>query len=1293
MGELSNFQVGQTVELQDGQLGTVQFVGQTQFAAGAWVGVVLDNATGKNDGSVHGQRYFDCPPGYGMFVRPAVPKILDQPTPKANGRIQPSTNGEGHRSRSSIAAGKGRRESVLDLAGPKRQSINAGSPTQGLKGSITGRVLRSPTKDPTKHLGSTTSSGNSTPQSVPSSAFQKPSTSGFRTARPSMGPPSAPSSNVRPPRQSTTGVLNSSTRPNSITSASSRASSNRFSTRPETKPRLSSISGESHASAGSRYHSPVQSLEPEALSPPVTDLVGETSANEVQISQSQDSLHSHENGSVKVNASRTRSPLSKAQKIFPSNHPLARETEDLKTKLRVMEKKRMEDREKLKTLERVQGERDKLEGIIQKLQSRYQPQQQEAADLRKQLREMDAKVEVLEKQQAENDTTVEVATLDREMAEETAESLRNELDALKQSHEELRLEVEVLQEENQELGTEMSPEEKTSKGWLQMERSNERLREALMRLRDVTQEQEADLREQIVELERDLHRLEGAKEEQTRLEAALMESESAVAELRQQLDAALGAEEMIEELTEKNLALNEQVDNLKASVEDLESLKELNDELELNHTENAKQMQEEIDHSEALLAEQVRRATTQDQTIRDLEYTLNRFRELVANMQSDLEDMKTSQQLTEAEATDLNSRSRAMMDLNLRLQASASKAQVKAIDLELGRLEAQESAEHLSIVQLFLPDSFKKERNSVGAYLRCKRIRFKADLLYGYVKEKASRPPAPGHENDVYMCCDVMDKITVVSNTCDRLEKSVRSSNLEEFRRQEGALFDLEPVERAFNGWIEASKKDELKEEHCATELSRSIALLNHLAEVHITDSLDRYADDIHARALIMQSQLESTLMALSHTKAVAEAKLTTPETQADDEDRDARDLSRKSELLISQLRSAKVIVGKVIRQINDLQSRSLTLDQTTLATVELSQTSIRDLSDSVRSFGHSITELLNEENQSNIATAHGLLLAMSTFDTPFSLLSNKVQIATANLQTFHNLTAGLNNTVDLTGPRHPPPWQLLADSLASETVALASRENEVSRLQDENRDKTTALAMRDKSLEELNVKLETLEKRASESSGRRERVRELENITEVAKERELDLVNTVNRLRSERNDLRVQRESWASKAGGQQGPSTAAAVLARPSETNSEASIARILSLEKEIETLQAAIRHLHSTSYSQTISSAWDFLGKPLIPQPLPQEQRAKLKQSEAKGVVSELLRLATDPANGVVRLKARRKDERLGWRPVKETCSWQFGRAKEEWEEWREWRDDLAERSKNMRIRGTVSGKVMI
>lgn len=49
---------------------------------------------------------------------------------------------------------------------------------------------------------------------------------------------------------------------------------------------------------------------------------------------------------------------------------MAREVEDLKGTVKVLEKKRQDDREKLKALERVQVERDKFQMIIEKLQGK-----------------------------------------------------------------------------------------------------------------------------------------------------------------------------------------------------------------------------------------------------------------------------------------------------------------------------------------------------------------------------------------------------------------------------------------------------------------------------------------------------------------------------------------------------------------------------------------------------------------------------------------------------------------------------------------------------------------------------------------------------------------------------------------------------------------------------------------------------------------------------------------------------------------------------------------------------------
>ncbi|KAM5254135.1 CAP-Gly domain-containing linker protein 4 isoform 1-T6 [Hipposideros larvatus] len=53
------------------EMGTVRYVGPTDFAAGIWLGLELRSAKGKNDGAVGDTRYFTCKPNHGVLVRPS----------------------------------------------------------------------------------------------------------------------------------------------------------------------------------------------------------------------------------------------------------------------------------------------------------------------------------------------------------------------------------------------------------------------------------------------------------------------------------------------------------------------------------------------------------------------------------------------------------------------------------------------------------------------------------------------------------------------------------------------------------------------------------------------------------------------------------------------------------------------------------------------------------------------------------------------------------------------------------------------------------------------------------------------------------------------------------------------------------------------------------------------------------------------------------------------------------------------------------------------------------------------
>ena len=65
----------------DQRRGTVKFVGDVEEipGVGAWVGVELDEPTGKNDGTVKGRRYFECKANCGVLLRAERVEIGDFP--------------------------------------------------------------------------------------------------------------------------------------------------------------------------------------------------------------------------------------------------------------------------------------------------------------------------------------------------------------------------------------------------------------------------------------------------------------------------------------------------------------------------------------------------------------------------------------------------------------------------------------------------------------------------------------------------------------------------------------------------------------------------------------------------------------------------------------------------------------------------------------------------------------------------------------------------------------------------------------------------------------------------------------------------------------------------------------------------------------------------------------------------------------------------------------------------------------------------------------------------------------
>ncbi|XP_050559392.1 dynactin subunit 1 isoform X17 [Spodoptera frugiperda] len=697
--------------------GSVAYVGYPTFATGKWIGVILDEPKGKNNGTVRGHAYFTCEENYGVFVRQTQIQLLDAED------------------------------------NPMETSMTTSS--EETKTPATNRRL--------------------------SRVRRKAS-----------------------PAQTKAGTLSMSSSRTSL--ASSRQSLTSY----------ASPTTERAASPEQKRASFVETGFVETLTPQYTP--GQS------ITSPQPASSSMEDKIANMQAQ---------QEITN----LKAEVEDLKEKLETIKVRRAEDREKLRELERVRLQLDQANEFKAKIMESQAQLQRDLQRAKQEVREAQEALETHNDETAELQEAAEMAALDKEMAEERAEALQMELEQCREKLEEATLDLQLMKAEMEAGGNIQHPYAEggaTGYEMRQLQQQNVRLRDTLVRLRDLSAHDKHEMQKMHKDLEQYKSEIAELSRTKEKLSLRVDELEAQVADLREQVDAALGAEEMVEQLAEKKMALEDQVEQLKQDVSELEALQEVHEQLVESNRELEMDLREELEMAHANTREAIREREAALETIMDRDSTILKFRELVQKMteqynetRAQLESKQGSPAPSEQESTpEPVSRTSPPMDLGSLVHAS--RASTRSIDLQLRALDLTQARARADMLAACLPDHFMAtsgDHDAILLILLLQRLNTKADIILGQIRERF--PPVNVWDREVVtkthtavqysFRCQLEYQLHMIQCVVCMWTAALDSCTPELLLRAASALPDAAQQERALDALTQLLKANEL-DENCALD-------------------------------------------------------------------------------------------------------------------------------------------------------------------------------------------------------------------------------------------------------------------------------------------------------------------------------------------------------------------------------------------------------------------------------------------------------------------------------------------
>ncbi|EGG23489.1 dynactin 150 kDa subunit [Cavenderia fasciculata] len=926
--------VGSRVQIKDKPelgTGTIKYVGMAKFQTGRWVGIELDTSVGRNDGTVQGEKYFDCRAAHGIFVKPNMVIVIETPSSSSSSlsddipltisdlsssmpppssstpssmlppsSTSPLSSSTGLPSTSTSKPSGIRPPSSLG----KRPSITpTTTTTTGASSAAAGSGIRPPSslgKRPsvtptTTNTTATTTTTTATDSGLkkPTSVSSKPSSSSPASTSPpatstSPVPPvtaavvaPAPAVPATPTPAPTPVVAEKEVSPVTTTTTTTTTPAPAAATTKESKiarpsglkpPTTTTTPTPTPVVTEVEKPKPVITTTPTAAAPtPKEDQSPLSPSSDKKVQKVVQGEDDDEDSGDEVAAPVIATPLSPPKQSVQQQQQQQQINENVeKMMLAINElteyktKAQEQISEAQNTIKELKSEKEKaireyekqiqqIEKTLKDKEKEYESsvkhQQKHDESIEKQLSRVQVEWEKEKKELLEQISTinenVEMLTLDKEFAEEKVELAEGELEVVKEELELLKSQVEAQElERSAALESTDSGDALTSESAAVLKAQIEKLKETLVKLRDVTVNEKHENAKKFKEMEAMSRQLSTTIEKANKLESVLAQRSEEVEELKQALDDAQISDDLVADLSEKNIELNEKVVELTTTIADLEDMRDLASELEENQAAVEKALRSELHLKEVECLNMNGQLANSQLKTQEGDRTITQFRELVGRLQNRLEEMRRKEEEHAEQSNLWTMIQREMESKNIKLQHQVTKATSMEIDHQLEKSRGKEAESHLLIVSEFLPmESFSADNDAIRLLLLLKRIILKSELIQGYLyktykveeilnlqqQEDVSQDDKQKHITLVKHSLAIIHLLDKLSITTTWLQETMQRCSVDAWMRAGRSIRDLEQQERVIDALLQLIKSEQYGASYPSTDLERIITKLETL--------------------------------------------------------------------------------------------------------------------------------------------------------------------------------------------------------------------------------------------------------------------------------------------------------------------------------------------------------------------------------------------------------------------------------------------------------------------------------